>query len=82
MRFLLVCIATIALASCDNKDAGKNSAAHDVQYYLDNPDARKETIAKCNNNPGDLEDTPDCVNAFQASEQAMNDSIDRAIRQE
>ena len=83
MKHLFVLIAASMLVSCDNKqDVSNLGPARDVRYYLENPDARKETIAKCNNNPGELENTPDCVNAYDASEEAMNESIDRAIKQE
>ena len=83
MKVLPVLLAALMLASCDSKqDVSKTALVHDVQYYLDNPDARNETITKCNNNPGEFDNTSDCVNAYEASEQAMSESISRAIRQE
>jgi len=83
MRSLLAAtIATVMITSRDNRDVAKNRSAHDVQYYRDNPEIGKVTIEKCKNNPGNLKDSPDCINALDASERAMNDSIERAVKQE
>jgi hypothetical protein len=39
---------------------------HDVQYYLDHPEERKDQIEKCRNNPGELGNTANCHNALTA----------------
>lgn len=81
IKTILFFIAALAITSCDKNDEN-NSPVRDVEYYFTHADAREAMIAKCNNNPGELEDTPDCINATEASIRAMNESIDRAIRQE
>jgi len=37
-----------------------------VDYYKTNPEERKAMIDECKNNPGELKDTPNCVNAVTA----------------
>ena len=37
-----------------------------VGFYLQNEVQRKEKIAECNNNPGELAKTPNCINAGKA----------------
>ena len=39
---------------------------HDVDYYYKNFDECKKQVEKCQNNPGRLEDTPNCKNAKAA----------------
>jgi len=74
MRFLFIAVSALSLASCSN-DA---QPTHDVQFYLDNPDILKETIEKCRNDPGNLEDTPNCINAEEAAFKQMNANIRKA----
>ena len=57
--FLLLTL-TLTLTGC------KEEKVRDVQYYLDHPEERKEWIEKCRNNPGELENTPNCKNALTA----------------
>ena len=56
----MLLILTLTLIGC------KDEKVHDVQYYLDHPEERKEQIGKCRNNPGELENTPNCKNALTA----------------
>jgi len=74
MRLLFIVMIALSLASCSN-DA---QPVHDVQFYLDNPDVLKEVLEKCRNDPGSLEDTPNCINAEEASVQQMNANIRKA----
>jgi hypothetical protein len=39
---------------------------HDVDYYDKHFDECKKQVEKCQNNPGKLEDTPNCKNAKAA----------------
>lgn len=45
---------------------GENEEIHDVDYYYKNFDECKKQVEKCQNNPGKLEDTPNCKNAKAA----------------
>lgn len=44
---------------------------HDVQWYKTHDAERKSVLAKCHNNPGQLANTPNCVNAETASKQII-----------
>jgi hypothetical protein len=57
---LMLLVLTSSLIGCNEE------RVHDVQYYLDHPEERKEQIGKCRNNPGELESTPNCKNALTA----------------
>jgi len=74
MRFLFIFIAGLLLTSCDNNV----NNTHDVKYYLDNPIILKEVLERCRNDLGSLEDTPNCINAEEASIQQMNENIRKA----
>ena len=42
------------------------AATHGVSWYISHPQELHETIATCQDDPGDLASTPDCVNAMDA----------------
>ena len=42
------------------------AAQHDVPWYVANRDALQTELAACAADPGDLSNTPDCVNASAA----------------
>lgn len=39
---------------------------HSVEWFKENRAALKETLARCNGNPGELAATPNCINASRA----------------
>lgn len=45
--------------------------AHDVEWYKTHEGERKDMLAKCHNNPGQLAITPNCINAEQAAREAL-----------
>jgi hypothetical protein len=53
----------LGLASCTREP---ERAEHSVSEYRANADLRRETFARCTNDPGALGKTPDCVNAREA----------------
>lgn len=57
---LILLVLASSLVGC------KEEKVHDVQYYLDHPEERKEQVGKCRNNPGEIEDAPNCQNALTA----------------
>lgn len=63
VRACLGIVVTIGSAGCA---PSPNPTHQTVDYYRANPDARKEMLAKCENDPGALGRTPDCINALQA----------------
>jgi len=62
MRYFSIIVLAFLLTACGSD----SEPVYDVQYYMDNPDIRKETVEKCNNNPGELSNTPNCINAALA----------------
>jgi len=58
-------MAMLALAAC----AREPKAAHTVDDYMANRELRVETLKACANNPGELGNTPDCVNVKAATKQ-------------
>src|SRR5258708_14299015 len=54
----------LALIACTRQPA---TATHTVAEYRANPDMRREQFARCANDPGTLGQTPDCINAREAT---------------
>ncbi|PSH70132.1 entry exclusion protein [Phyllobacterium brassicacearum] len=61
------------------KKADHDATARDVQYFLDNPDERKAVFSKCENNPGELRNAPECQNVREANSKAYLDDIKKAV---
>jgi hypothetical protein len=59
---LMLLVLASSFAGCK----GENEEIHDVEYYYKNFDECKKQVEKCQNNPGKLEDTPNCKNAKAA----------------
>lgn len=59
-KILFLALATFALTACDSEKI------YDVQYYRDNAEIRSAKLEECKNNPGELKDHPNCVNALEA----------------
>lgn len=84
LRMTFALSALAILTGCDNGGGatGPAPAARDVQFYLDNPEDRRAAIAECDNDPGSLGDSANCVNAYEADEEALNRSIRDALGQD
>lgn len=63
VRACLGIVVTIGSAACA---PSPNPQHQTVDYYRANPDARRAMLSKCENDPGALGQTPDCINAVQA----------------
>lgn len=63
--FLAAIMFISTLAGC-----GKAEETRSVEWYRtpENKAAFEAKLAECKNNPGELKDTPNCVNAFKAFE--------------
>ena len=46
---------------------------HDKAYFLAHPDERSAAIAACRADPGELEKTPNCINASSAAADVESD---------
>lgn len=63
VRACLGIVVTVGSAACA---PSPNPQHQTVEYYRANPDARQVMLSKCENDPGALGQTPDCINAHQA----------------
>jgi hypothetical protein len=64
IQFLIVSCALIGLSACEKKAAIEE--VRTVDWYLANQDALKAKEAECQNNPGVMGPTPNCINAASA----------------
>jgi hypothetical protein len=58
-----VAILMLLTAGCSRTP---REATYTVDYYRARAEIRAEKLRDCSNNPGDLRNTPNCVNAAQA----------------
>jgi len=61
MRRLALLTASAAIAACGQREPPKS-----VAYYSEHKAERDARVAVCKNNPGELKNDPDCVNAAAA----------------
>nr|WP_297459450.1 EexN family lipoprotein [uncultured Halomonas sp.] len=61
----IVVLISVALTGCfdDTPDTGPLQT---VDWFKAHDDKRKVTLETCGNNPGELQETPNCINALQA----------------
>ncbi len=52
---------------------------HAIDWYMANDDARKTVIATCDNDPGHLQNDPDCINAKKADNQVGVDNVKKGV---
>jgi len=74
-----IAIAFITTASGCSQDLQRPKAAHTVDQYLAKPDLMEAKLRECANNPGELRDTPDCINVNAASARRGTDSMNRGM---
>lgn len=76
LSILLFTVAT-ALTSCNEAD--NSQASKTVGWFLDHRDELAATLKGCRDNPGELEKTPNCINANEARNkitiQEMKDAL-------
>jgi len=73
---LVMFICILGAAACSKQAETK---VFDVEYFKNNLEAREKTLKMCRNNPGELEDTPNCINAEHAQE-ILNASRKKAVQ--
>ena len=66
-------VAGIGLSACDG------DPARDVAYYKANKAERDKKVAQCQNDPGGLRASPNCVNAKAALGEAMLDPSNKKM---
>lgn len=66
-KFVVMTVIAITLTGC-----GEKEQVQSVDWYKENSAERKEMIAKCKDNAGELENSPNCANAQQADNESVN----------
>lgn len=61
LNVTLLTVGSIGLAGCGEE------RIHTVEEYMADAALREAMIARCSNNPGELEKTPNCINARSAA---------------
>ncbi|WP_448649546.1 EexN family lipoprotein [Pseudomonas corrugata] len=67
----IVLAVAVILAGC-----GESTPVQTVDWYKDHDAERKGMIAKCEENPGELATTPNCINAKTAANHLAVDKRD------
>lgn len=71
-----VILASFALAGCfDESTSTTSEPTRSVEWFKAHEAERDATLQRCWNNPGELSDTPNCVNAEQASREDDTGSL-------
>ena len=60
-----IMLVVLALAACSRAPGGAGTLT--VDYYRAHAAERTATLSTCANDPGDLRDSPNCVNAREAA---------------
>jgi arginine utilization protein RocB len=63
-RAIAALLPLVFLFGCETKEAEPTVT---VEWYASHQVERLEKIAECSNNPGELEQTPNCINAKEAN---------------
>ena len=77
-RSILLFTAVTALTGCNEADKGQPSKT--VGWFLDHRDELAATLKGCGDNPGELERTPNCINANEARNQATVQEMEDALK--
>lgn len=71
LAVLLLCIfCSVAFAEGSQEVMG-------VEWYKTHPEERKMMLARCNDNPGELRNDPNCINAKRAALTLSGGSVRR-----
>lgn len=68
-RWYLAISGTLAVVACSSPPEPPTHQT--VEFYRANKEARQAKLAECENDPGALGNTPDCINAKQAAKRDM-----------
>lgn len=76
MRLLAAFIVTALLAACSEPPS---ETVITVSEFLADESLRADHIRKCRDNPGELEQTPNCRNAEEAEGKARLERMNKAL---
>ncbi len=66
---MLAVLPIIAMSGC------KEEIVHDVAWFKEHKQELKVQLEKCNNNPGELQKSKNCINATAAQEEEWKKSL-------
>jgi len=66
-------IASLTLVGCFEEKPKEET--HSVSWFKENSAARAEVVKSCSDNPGELKNSPNCVNALAAEQQSTSGSL-------
>jgi hypothetical protein len=75
LLYVIPVVAIFCLSAC-SQEPQPPKATYTVDDYLANPQIREAKLAECANNPGELAQTPDCVNVKAATKRHGIGSLD------
>jgi hypothetical protein len=68
--FVVLAISMMAGCAPEQKKAN-----YTVEQYLADRTLMNKTVEECSNNPGELDDDPDCINAIAAARQGAHRTL-------
>ena len=74
---LLIAVAT-ALTGCNEVDKGQQTKT--VGWFLDHRDELAVALKGCRDNPGELGQSPNCINANEARNQVTVQEMEDALK--
>ena len=77
LAIFLIIVAT-ALTGCDDADKGQQTKT--VGWFLDHRDELAVALKGCSDNPGELGQTPNCINANEARNQVTVQEMEDALK--
>ncbi|WFU45744.1 EexN family lipoprotein (plasmid) [Bradyrhizobium sp. CB82] len=77
LTILLMAVAA-ALAGCNDADKGEQTRS--VGWFLDHRDELAVALKGCSDNPGELQMTPNCINANEARNQVTVQEMENALK--
>lgn len=69
-KALALFLPLLLLIGCETKK--EEATVQTVDWYFSNDAERKAMLKECNNNPGELGQTPNCINASRAEKKASS----------
>lgn len=77
LTILLLAVAA-ALSGCNEVETGQQTRT--VGWFVDHRDALAVALRACSDNPGDLNKTPNCINANEARNKVTIQEMEDALK--
>ena len=79
-KIIYLFLISLTLTGCfDETPKEKKEEVHTVAWFLEHKDVMEDTNKKCSNNPSELLQTPNCVNALEAKRVAYDRQLSRGL---